>query len=49
MEQKKMKKPEKEFFASRLEQRPMMNFGEATHNFSEDNPHIRQRLGNIVT
>jgi hypothetical protein len=27
----------------------MMNFGEATNQFSENNPMIRQRLGNVVT
>ena len=26
-----------------------MNFGEATGQFSENNPMIRQRLGNVVT
>ena len=49
MENKKQKKQEKEHYASRLEARPMMNFGEATGKFSENNPMIRQRLGNVVT
>jgi hypothetical protein len=40
---------EKEKFAKVLENKPMLNFGEPTDEYSPENGRMRSRLGNVIT